>query len=118
MPIYEFECEACGNQFEKITTFSNTTAPNCPACESDHVVRQMSKPSIHFKGSGWYITDSKKASKKSANGTESSSNGADKAAGNGDASQAESKPAAAGEASTTTSSESKSSTKASSSESK
>ena len=68
MPIYEFECSSCGNQFELLRSFSETTAPNCPTCNSDHVERQMGRPAIHFKGSGWYINDSKKASKTSANG--------------------------------------------------
>jgi hypothetical protein len=40
----------------------------------------MGKPAIHFKGSGWYITDSKKSSdaKSGANGTSKESNGAGK----------------------------------------
>ncbi|MCB0157208.1 MAG: zinc ribbon domain-containing protein [Caldilineaceae bacterium] len=69
MPIYEFECSSCGSQFELLRSFSETSAPNCPTCNSDHVERQMGRPAIHFKGSGWYINDSKKASKTSANGT-------------------------------------------------
>lgn len=68
MPIYEFSCQNCGSQFETIQSFSSTTSPVCPTCESENVVRQMSKPAIHFKGSGWYINDSKKADKQSANG--------------------------------------------------
>lgn len=60
MPIYEFECNSCGHEFEKIVSFSSTQAPACPACEKDSVTRRMGRPAIHFKGSGWYITDSKK----------------------------------------------------------
>ncbi len=59
MPIYEFVCQNCGNEFEKIQSFSHTIAPVCPKCQSAEVQRQMSRPAIHFKGSGWYITDSK-----------------------------------------------------------
>ena len=62
MPLYEFVCQECGNQFEKVVSFTATTAPACTACESNEVKRKMSAPAIHFKGSGWYITDSKKSS--------------------------------------------------------
>ena len=62
MPIYEFVCESCGNEFEQIQSFSESRMPACLKCGSAHVGRRMSRPAIHFKGSGWYITDSKKSS--------------------------------------------------------
>lgn len=68
MPIYEFACQDCGHQFEKIQSFSDSSTPACPNCQGLHVQRRMSAPAIHFKGSGWYITDSKKAAKGSATG--------------------------------------------------
>jgi putative FmdB family regulatory protein len=68
MPIYEFACQDCGHQFEKIQSFSDSSTPACPNCLGLHVQRRMSAPAIHFKGSGWYITDSKKAAKGSATG--------------------------------------------------
>jgi putative FmdB family regulatory protein len=68
MPIYEFVCQDCGYEFELIQSFSDSSIPQCPVCQSDHVMRRVGRPAIHFKGSGWYITDSKKASKSSANG--------------------------------------------------
>ncbi len=63
MPIYEFVCQACGYDFEKIQSFSDAIAPTCPRCQSTEVQRQMSRPAIHFKGSGWYINDSKSDNK-------------------------------------------------------
>jgi len=62
MPIYEFACADCGTVFEKRVSFSATKAPACENCHSENVERQLSAPAIHFKGSGWYITDSKKSS--------------------------------------------------------
>jgi putative FmdB family regulatory protein len=62
VPIYEFVCESCSNEFEQIRSFSESRMPTCPQCGSAHVGRRMSRPAIHFKGSGWYITDSKKSS--------------------------------------------------------
>lgn len=76
MPIYEFVCQSCNNEFEKIQSFSDPSVPVCPNCSGADVERQMGRPAIHFKGSGWYINDSKKANKGSANGK--SKNGADK----------------------------------------
>lgn len=68
MPIYEFACHDCGYEFEKIQSFSDSSTPTCPNCQGTHVRRRISQPAIHFKGSGWYITDSKNSSKASANG--------------------------------------------------
>jgi putative FmdB family regulatory protein len=73
MPIYEFACQDCGHEFEKIQSFSDSSTPACPNCQGVHVQRRLSAPAIHFKGSGWYITDSKKVAKGSATGSPSSS---------------------------------------------
>ena len=70
MPIYEFICNDCGTEFEKLLSFSATVTPICPTCQGENVKRQMGLPAVHFKGSGWYITDSKKSTgaKKDGNG--------------------------------------------------
>ena len=68
MPLYEYQCEACGHRFEVIQKFSDAPIETCPKCEG--VVRKLlSSPAIQFKGSGWYITDYARAGK----GGESSS---------------------------------------------
>ena len=78
MPIYELACKECGNQYERIVSFSSTVLPACPACSSVDVNRLLSKPAIHFKGSGWYITDSKKEDeKKKTAAQKSDSNGSE-----------------------------------------
>jgi putative FmdB family regulatory protein len=64
VPIYEFICQSCGNEFEQIQSFTDSSVPACTKCQSVEVVRRMGRPAIHFKGSGWYITDSKKSSDK------------------------------------------------------
>lgn len=71
MPIYEFICQSCNHEFEQIQSFSDNSVPTCAKCGSNNVVRRVGRPAIHFKGSGWYITDSKKSGDKSA-GKESS----------------------------------------------
>ena len=56
MPLYEYECEACGHRFEKIQKFSDPLEDKCPKC-GGQVHKLMSSPAIQFKGSGFYITD-------------------------------------------------------------
>jgi putative FmdB family regulatory protein len=67
MPLYEYECEACGKRFEKIQKFSDPPADVCAHCGKGPVNKLLSSPAIQFKGSGWYITDyAKKSSTDSA----------------------------------------------------
>jgi putative FmdB family regulatory protein len=62
MPLYEYQCEACGHRFEVIQKFSDAPLEVCPRCNG--VVRKLlSSPAIQFKGSGWYITDYARAGK-------------------------------------------------------
>jgi putative FmdB family regulatory protein len=57
MPLYEYECDACGKRFEVIQKFSDPHADTCTQCGKGPVRRLLSSPAIQFKGSGWYITD-------------------------------------------------------------
>jgi putative FmdB family regulatory protein len=57
MPLYEYECDACGQRFEVIKKFSDPLAETCAKCGKGPVHRLLSSPAIQFKGSGWYITD-------------------------------------------------------------
>lgn len=73
MPIYEFSCQSCGAEFEMMRSFSDSTMPACPKCAGTNVQRLLSRPAIHFKGSGWYINDSKNTNKAASTGTNGSS---------------------------------------------
>src|SRR6266404_5892089 len=56
MPLYEYQCDACGREFELIRKFSDPPLEKCP--HSGGTVRKLfSSPAIQFKGSGFYITD-------------------------------------------------------------
>ena len=57
MPLYEYQCETCGERFEVIQKFSDPSPDVCTKCGKGPVVRLMSSPAIQFKGTGWYITD-------------------------------------------------------------
>lgn len=56
MPLYEYECSACGHNFEVIRKFSDPPEEKCPKCGG--LVRKLqSAPAFQFKGTGWYVTD-------------------------------------------------------------
>ena len=57
MPLYEYECTACGHRFELIQKFSDAAIEQCPNCGELRVKKLLSSPAIQFKGTGWYITD-------------------------------------------------------------
>ncbi len=56
MPIYEYACDSCGNQFEVKQKFSDPPVTSCEKCGED-VRKLISVPGIVFKGTGWYVTD-------------------------------------------------------------
>jgi putative FmdB family regulatory protein len=56
MPLYEYQCDACGHRFETIQKFSDEPIGICPKC-GGAVHKLQSAPAFHLKGSGWYITD-------------------------------------------------------------
>ncbi len=58
MPTYEYECSACGHQFEKFQTMNDQPIRKCPACGKKKVQRMISGGAgVLFKGSGFYQTD-------------------------------------------------------------
>jgi len=57
MPLYEYQCEACGERFEAIRKFSDPPLEVCEKCGKGPLQRLVSSPAFQFKGSGWYITD-------------------------------------------------------------
>jgi putative FmdB family regulatory protein len=56
MPLYEYECTACGHRFERIQKYSDAPIDACPVC-GGAVRKLISSPAFQFKGSGWYVTD-------------------------------------------------------------
>jgi putative FmdB family regulatory protein len=66
MPLYEYECDACGHRFEVIQRFSDPPLDRCPKCGGP-VHKMQSAPAFQFKGSGWYITDYAKKGEPSEN---------------------------------------------------
>lgn len=61
MPTYTYRCQTCGVEFDRVQKFSDAPLTHCPECDGT-VKRVPQASAVVFKGSGWYITDSKKAS--------------------------------------------------------
>ena len=56
MPIYEYECEKCGDHAEVLQTFSDPPITECESCHGK-MKKLISQSTFHLKGSGWYVTD-------------------------------------------------------------
>ncbi len=102
MPIYEYRCDACGNEHEAIRKFSDAPLTTCPACGKETLVKKVSAAGFQLKGSGWYQTDFRGGNKPAAAAAKP-----DAADGNaapaGETKTTEAAPAAKAESSTTTS---------------
>jgi putative FmdB family regulatory protein len=89
MPIYEYRCQACGHELEKLQKMSDAPLTDCPVCNKSALVKKISAAGFRLKGGGWYETDFKKDGKKnlaegggaaSAGGSDSGSSSDSKAA--------------------------------------
>ncbi len=78
MPIYVYRCSSCDNRYETREGFEAPSTQSCPSCGA--VARRvLFAPPIVFKGSGFYVTDSR-----GKNGAASyPSNGSDQSHDNG-----------------------------------
>jgi putative FmdB family regulatory protein len=62
VPIYDYRCDECGHRFSAVQSFNDSALDKCPNC-GKRPRRLITAPGIVFKGSGWYKTDSRPASK-------------------------------------------------------
>jgi len=97
MPTYSYRCAACENRFDAFQKFAEDPLTDCPECGG--LVKRVIQPvGVVFKGSGWYINDSRKAPAESSTETTAKSTDStqtDKPKVNDAKDSAESKPAAA-----------------------
>ena len=68
MPIYEYRCEDCGHQLEKLQKMSDAPLADCPACHTQGLRKLISPAGFRLAGSGWYETDFKTKGKKNLAG--------------------------------------------------
>jgi len=76
MPIYEFQCQACGTEIEVLQKINDPHITDCEACGKAEMKKKVTAAAFRLSGAGWYETDFKKENDKKKNLTEtlSSSN--------------------------------------------
>lgn len=57
MPIYEYVCQQCGHELEKLQKISDAPLTDCPNCNKPSLSKKISAAGFQLKGSGWYVTD-------------------------------------------------------------
>jgi putative FmdB family regulatory protein len=92
MPIYEYQCAACGHTFDTLQKLSEAPLTRCPACGAEALKKLISPAGFRLKGGGWYETDFKTGSKKNVAagdkpGTDSKDKPASASTGSGEASK-------------------------------
>ena len=106
MPTYDYECDACGEKFEKFQSITAHAIRKCPSCGKLAVRRLIGTGAgVIFKGSGFYQTDYRSesyrkaaASDKAPGGDKISSEASDKAGAAADKAAKADKPAKADKA--------------------
>jgi putative FmdB family regulatory protein len=86
MPIYEYQCAACGRVVEAWQKFSDAPLATCSAC-GGALTKLISNCAFHLKGSGWYVSDYNSSHPNSATadpGKESGESSAGKTSDSGD----------------------------------
>lgn len=64
MPIYEYRCQSCGHDLEKLQRLSDDHLKDCPSCGKPDLKRLISAAGFRLKGGGWYETDFKSGNKR------------------------------------------------------
>ncbi len=72
MPIYEYECQACGHVLDALQKISDDPLKHCPKCGQPALKKLLSAPRFRLKGSGWYETDFKDKNRRNIASSESS----------------------------------------------
>jgi len=64
MPIYEYQCQACGHHLDALQKVNDAPLRKCPECGKPKLKKLLSAPSFRLKGGGWYETDFKSGNKR------------------------------------------------------
>lgn len=75
MPIYEYQCGACGHRLEAFQKMTEEPLTACPNCHQATLQKLVSAAGFQLKGTGWYATDFKNKGKKPETKQEESSGG-------------------------------------------
>jgi putative FmdB family regulatory protein len=76
MPTYQYQCSACQHGFEELQSMKDEPLIKCPKCKKKKLQRLIGTGAgLLFKGSGFYITDYRSDSYKSAAKAEGGASG-------------------------------------------
>ena len=92
MPIYEYQCGACGHRFEEWQKMSDPPVRTCPKCKAKKVEKLISATSFTLKGGGWY-SDLYGSTKPGSGDKKASSGDSSASSSSSDSGSKESKPA-------------------------
>lgn len=68
MPVYTYRCESCGVQFDQHQSYDEDPLVICPECREKSLQKLIQPVGIVFKGSGFYVTDNRKAANSASTG--------------------------------------------------
>jgi len=81
MPIYEYQCEACGHYLETLQKISEPPLTECHKCGKPALKKLISAAAFRLKGGGWYETDFKTGNKKNVTQAEKQAKSGGKSTG-------------------------------------
>ena len=92
MPIYDYDCAACGRRFEVIHGVHAEGPTACELCGGGPVRKAVTAAAVHYRGSGWAKKErrsaaSSKAGAEKATETSASDGATDKSEGGTDKSE-------------------------------
>jgi len=64
MPIYAYECSACGATHDFLQKMGEGRKRKCPSCGALRLRKLVTAAAFHLKGTGWYVTDFRDKDKK------------------------------------------------------
>lgn len=73
MPIYAYQCSACGHSMEALQKMADAPLTDCPACGASALEKKVTAAAFRLSGGGWYETDFKKDNKKNLASSEAPS---------------------------------------------
>lgn len=79
MPTYAYRCPSCGHEYERFQKITDKTLAKCPECGTRGERQISGGAGLVFKGSGFYITDYKRAGEQGASGTKKKGTASDAA---------------------------------------
>jgi putative FmdB family regulatory protein len=93
MPTYDYRCLACGHRFEAMQRITEAPLSRCPKCKGKVKRLIGGGAGVIFKGSGFYVTDSRASNAAGRSGSGSKNGGSGSSESSSDSSSTKKEPA-------------------------